>query len=150
MHSIIILFAHWLMQPILSILFLGAIEILGGYSHHSTGGQVKIASGRSESASTGDLAIDTPDAGAGPGTSGSIKVTTGSSQQADSGSISIKTGAAHGVSGYDTQDSGGIIMEVGESDEGNGGQVVIAAGSTYSTKACKRLVLSKYLNHLTV
>jgi hypothetical protein len=123
----------------------GAVEILGGYAHYATGGQVKIESGRSERTSSGDLSIATPDAGkdgvnkyswlhkpTGSGVSGTIKVSTGTSRNADSGSISFNTGAARGKSIYDTQDAGNISAQAGESDEGNGGKIFIAAGATRS------------------
>lgn len=142
----------------------GAVEILGGFSHFSTGGtfmllvschesikdklytqcsfpthsvgQINITSGRSERASSGDLFVSTPEAG-GPGKSGSIKIDTGFSRKSDSGSIDILTGAAHGASDYDTQDSGSITMQVGQSDEGNGGRVRISAGASYSSHSGK-------------
>ena len=116
---------------------VGAVEILGGFAAGSTGGKINITSGRSEYASYGDLFLGSPEAGSGPGVSGSIEVSTGFFRQTDSGSISIKTGNAYGESNYETQDSGSIFMNAGGSDEGNGGDVIITSGPTYSTKAAK-------------
>jgi hypothetical protein len=99
-------------------------------------GEVNVTSGRSERASSGDMLIGTPEAGA-AGSSGSIKVSTGFSRKSDSGSITLETGSARYMSDYDTQDSGSISMKVGQSDEGNGGSVMISAGMSLSRKQCK-------------
>ena len=84
-------------------------------------------------ASSGDLFFGSPEAGSGLGVSGSIEVSTGFSRQADIVSINIKTGNASGESDYETQDSGSTFMNAGGSDKGNGGDVIITSGPTYST-----------------
>jgi hypothetical protein len=49
----------------------------------------------------------------------------------------LTTGAARGKSAYDTQDAGSISVQAGESEEGDGGSVLIQSGATGSVDHCK-------------
>ena len=83
----------------------------------TTGGHVRIASGRSDGTSSGSMAIITPDA---PG-SGLILLSTGVATGGDSGDISIGTGTASST-------GGDIELKVGSSVS-MGGSITIHAGN---------------------
>lgn len=105
----------------------GHVEILGGFSHDSTGGHVNITSGRSDHSSSGSLVLGTASAGH-SGSSGSLNISTGTANRdGTSGTIAITTGESH-----DQYDTGDIILEVTKSQRASGGSVSVIAGSSSS------------------
>lgn len=105
----------------------GHVEILGGFSHDSTGGHVNITSGRSDHSSSGSLVLGTASAGH-SGSSGSLNISTGiANRDGTSGTIAITTGESH-----DQYDTGDIILEVTKSQRASGGSVSVIAGSSSS------------------
>eukprot|EP00232_Nephroselmis_pyriformis_P028735 CAMPEP_0182854040 /NCGR_PEP_ID=MMETSP0034_2-20130328/1020_1 /TAXON_ID=156128 /ORGANISM="Nephroselmis pyriformis, Strain CCMP717" /LENGTH=3798 /DNA_ID=CAMNT_0024984833 /DNA_START=206 /DNA_END=11599 /DNA_ORIENTATION=+ len=101
----------------------GDVMITGGEAYASTGGNIAVKSGFSESTSSGWVSVVTANAGF-YGVSGAIDLITGNTTDGEAGAITLQTGEGQGGSG------GNINLFVGTGDYGDGGDITAVAGTS--------------------
>ena len=105
----------------------GAVTIQSGNSTGATGdtGDVNLTSADANlDGASGDMTLETGNAGTNAGTSGQLDIGTGNAVAGSTGAISISTGAA----GNGT--AGTIFMVTGNTTVGNGTDISVTAGTT--------------------
>lgn len=107
----------------------GMVHVEGGQADASTGGKVEVYSGYGAGASSGDMEIQTANAGS-KGVSGTVTVRSGNATVGTSGSINMVTGNAK-MSGV----GGDIVASVGKGYDTKGGGVFVSAGDVSSVRS---------------